>query len=697
MRRVLAVSWALGTVLAFLLFPGLANDGVAVAEPPLRAEDQVTDRAGALGGDDDASVREAFDRLREDDGTQLFVVYVASFDGLDGQTWADQSAQQSQLGSRDVLFAVAVQDRAYGVSVDQDFPLSDADLADLLATDVEPSLSDDDWAGAAVALAEGLGSGAGGSTSDGTGTGGGVPIALLLGGAAVAGGGYVLYRRSKRARAEADKSSSTAGAAGSSAGPDQAVDPHAGLSTEQLTFQASSALIDLDDAVQTSTQELTFARGQFGDEAVTGFQEALDTSRTELGQAFALRQQLDDEVPEDEPAKRRMVEEILRLCKSADERLDAQAEAFDRLRDLDQTAPQVLEALTPKVEQVRSRLPKEQQRLGALQARYAPSALASVADDVEQASILLDNARTELAEARKALQSSTPSAAVVSLRTAEDATAQADQLLDGLWRLETEIEEAGTQIRAARSETDQDLTEARALLAAGDAGGLAPIVARAEAALAAADGALSPDPNALPDPLSALRHLTEADLALDAALASAREASAQARHVERTLDQAMLTAQSSLATAEDFITTRRGAVGSLARTRLAEGRRHLDRAMSLSSTDSAVALREAQYADGLGQQALKQAHNDVGGAGNPGTRFGGGGGGGGGGFTGRGYGGRGGPDLGSLILGGILFGGGRGGGGYSGGGGFGGGSGRRSAGSFGGSGSRGRRGGGGRF
>ncbi|CAN5436591.1 TPM domain-containing protein [soil metagenome] len=682
MRRVLAAFWALGTVLAVLLFPGLTNHGVAVAEPPLRAEDQITDRAGALAGDDDASVREAFDRLREDDGTQLFVVYVASFDGLDGQTWADQSAQQSQLGGRDVLFAVAVEDRAYGVSIDQDFPFSDEDLADLLATDVEPFLSDNDWAGAAVALAEGLGSG----------TGGGVPIALLLGGAAVAGGGYVLYRRRKRARGEADESNGAARAVSSSAGPDEPADPHAGLSTEQLTFQASSALIDLDDAVQTSAQELTFARGQFGDEAVTGFQEALDTSRTELGQAFALRQQLDDEVPEDQPAKRRMVEEILRLCQTADERLDAQAEAFDRLRDLDQTAPQVLQALTPQVEQVRGRLPKEQQRLGALQARYAPSALASVADDVEQAGILLDNARTELAEAGKALQSATPSAAVVSLRTAEDATAQAEQLLDGIWRLETDIEEAGTQIRTARSETDRDLTEARALLAAGDAGGLAPIVARAEAALAAADGALAPDANELPDPLRALRHLTEADLALDAALASAREASAQAAHIERTLDQAMLTAQSSLAAAEDFIATRRGAVGSLARTRLAEGRRHLDQAMSLSPTDSAAALREAQYADGLGQQAMQQAHNDVSGGSDQGTGFGGGGG-----FTGRGYGGRGGPDLGSLILGGILFGGGRGGGGYGGGGGFGGGSGRRSAGSFGGSGSRGRRGGGGRF
>ncbi|MBA3338815.1 MAG: TPM domain-containing protein, partial [Geodermatophilaceae bacterium] len=470
-------------------------------------------------------------------------------------------------------------------------------------------------------------------------------------------------------------------------------DPYAEVSTEQLTFKASSALIDLDDAVQTSTQELTFARGQFGDEAVTGFQEALDASRAELGQGFALRQQLDDEVPEDEAGKRRMLAEILRLCKAADDRLDAQSEAFDRLRDLDRSAATVLESLGPKVDQVRGRLPKEQQRLASLQDRYAATALSSVEDDVEQAQILLDNARTELSEARAALTSPTPSAAVVSLRTAEDATAQADQLLDGLWRLENELDEAGGKITAARIETEKDLAEARSLLAVADPSGLGPIVARADAAVAAADAALSPAPHALPDPLTALRRLTEADLALDEALGSAREATAQAQHIERSLDQAMLTAQASLAAAGDFITTRRGAIGSAARTRLAEGERHLDEAMRLSTTDPVSAVREAQYADSLGQQALQSAHDDVGRS-VGGAGFGPGG----GGFSGRGYGGRGGADLGSLILGGILFGGGRGGG--FGGGGFGGGlggGGRRSAGSFGGSGSRGRRGGGGRF
>jgi len=676
MRRMLAAvaSNAYAILAAVVIILGVLGIGVAVAEPPIRADIQITDLADALGGGE-AEVRQALDRLREDDGTQLFVVFVSSFDGLDGLTWAEQSAQQSQLGSRDVLFAVAVDDRAYGLSVDQDYPITDDDLADLTATDVEPLLSQGDWAGAAIAMADGL---------SGGGSGGGVPIALLLGGVVVAGGGYILYRR-RRTRKHANGAGGAGGAAAAAGAPEAAADPHADLSPEQLTFTASSALIDLDDAVQTSTQELTFARGQFGDEAVTGFQEALDAARAELGQAFAVRQELDDEVPEDEPAQRKLLAEILSLCQSADERLDAQSEAFDRLRDLDHTAPAVLESLTPRVDQVSARLPQEQQRITALQARYAATALISVADDVEQARALLDTARSELDEARSALQSPTPSAAVVSLRTAEDATAQADQLLDGLWRLETELDEAGAAITTARIETEKDLAEARSLLASGDAGSLAPLVARAEAALAAADAALSPTNGTLPDPLTALRQLTDGDLALDEALGSAREAHAQAQHIERNLDQAMLTAQSSLAAAGDFIRTRRGAVGSQARTRLAEGERHLDQAMSLVATDPATALRAAQQAGALGQQALQYAHSDVGegiggGYGNQG------------GSRGRGYGGGGGPDLGSLILGGILFGGGRGGGGFGGGGG-----GRRSTGSFGGSGSRGRRGGGGRF
>ena len=173
------------------------------------------------------------------------------------------------------------------------------------------------------------------------------------------------------------------------------------------------------------------------------------------------------------------------------------------------------------------------------------------------------------------------------------------------------------------------------------------------------------------------------------------------RRASQMLEQALVTARSTIAAAGDFIATRRGAIGPEARTRLAEAERHLQVAVDQSRDDPVTALREAQQATSMGQSALDLAQSDVsrwssgyeGGGG-----YGGGGYGGGAGYGSPGFGGgygsgrRSGMDLGSLVLGGILFGGGGGNRGYSGGG-FG--SGRRSSGSFGGSRSRGRSGGGG--
>jgi hypothetical protein len=311
----------------------------------------------------------------------------------------------------------------------------------------------------------------------------------------------------------------------------------------------------------------------------------------------------------------------------------------------------------------------------ALRARYAEAATEPVAGNVDRARALLAAAATEIAEARTEL--ATPATAVVSGRAAEDAITQALTLLDSIGRRDAELVGAAEKITAARAELDQDLAEARAMGA-----DLAPAVARASAAAEAAAGTAAAD---RPDPIAALRLLDGADAALDQALAEAKEGRDRARHAAAVLEQALLTARSAVAAAEDFIATRRGAVGTAARTRLAEARRHLDRA---AGDDPVAALGEAQRADVLAQEALRLAHDDVDRWSEPPL-------GGGGGL---------GVDLGSLVLGGILAGGGGFGGGSGGGrgGGFGGGRGGGfgggfSPGSFGGSGTRGRRGGGGRF
>jgi hypothetical protein len=310
--------------------------------------------------------------------------------------------------------------------------------------------------------------------------------------------------------------------------------------------------------------------------------------------------------------------------------------------------------------------------------------VAPVEDNITEAQARIAAAEEEINEAIDALGAGKPGEAVGDIRAAEDAVAQTATLLDAVSRLATDLDAAAGRVAAVRAETEKDLAEARSLVAGGDRSGLGPQIARAEAALAAADAALADGAPA--DPLAALRQLEEADIALEQALSAARDAQTQARRAAAALEPAMLTARSTIDAAADFIDTRRGAVGPEARTRLAEARRHLSSAVEMGRDDPVTALREAHQAATLAQSALDLAQDDV-------SRWSGGGygpGGFGGGY-GPGY-RRGGVDLGSLVLGGILLGGGRGG---FGGGGFGGGfgGGRSGGGSFGGGG----RSGGGRF
>jgi uncharacterized membrane protein YgcG len=640
----------LAALAALLALPFLLLAGTAAADAPFRLPDQVSDRAGALDAAGAAQVQQAVARLRTDKGWDLWVVYVPSFDGRDGQSWAEATANASQLGRNQVLLAVATGDRAYGTSYPQGFALSPSTTDHIESAVVQPRLAASDWAGAAVALADGLRTGGASGGADGSSV-----VPLVVGGVVVVGGGAYLLARRRRRAPEAPASEAPAAEA--------PVDPFPGETTEALGYRSSQALLDVDNAVGTSEQELSAARAHFGEEAAAPFVAALEASRADMVAAFEIRQRLDDELPETEPEQRAMHAEILRLATQADDRLDAQVEAFDRLRALEADAAGYVDGLASRHFGLVARVPQVEAAWTALTGRYAATALEPVADNLAQAHALLADADKEVGEARTQLGASRPAYAVVDGRAAEDALTQAETLLDGVGRREAELVEAAGRLPAARAELEQDLAEASALSGV-DAG----VLARAKASLAASAEAAGA---ALPDPLAALHLLDEASTALDQAIAGAREVERQRRRAEAALDQTLVSARAAVSAASDFVSTRRGAVGTQARTRLAEAQRHL--AAATAGGDPAAALREAQQAETLGNQALDLARSDV-------DRWSGP----------SGAGGRNvGVDLGSLVLGGILNeamrGGHRGGGGgYS-------------PGNFGGSASRGRRGGGGRF
>ncbi|MGW7054939.1 TPM domain-containing protein [Streptomyces sp. NPDC054887] len=699
MTRTAAARVLLSTLLTAWCL-ALPVTGPAHAEDPigLSRQGQITDRVGALGARTNA-VESALDRLYDTRRVQLFVAYVRDFSGRSPQSWADDTAERNGLGRDDALLAVATHDRQYAYSVDQDSRLTDAELDDVARTAIEPALRQNDWAGAAIGAADGYAAvlagrpvpvpditpgppDPGGGPDDGASGAGDLVLPVVVVGAAGALAAYSYARRRRRASTRTTPARTAQDA------------PEAPTPLPDLDARAGRELVAADDAVHTSEEELGFAAAQFGEEAARPFADALAYAKSELAVAFRLRQQLDDAHPEDDATRRRMLEEIIARCAGADRRLDAESESFDRLRDLERNAPRALAATEAAFRELVGRTSTAEAMLTAMRQRYADSAAAPVTGHAARAKDRLAFATTSLTEARQAVDAGDTGKAAVFVRAAEGAVGQAATLVDAVDRRARELAEAAGKLPGALTETETDLADARGLLEAG--GATADLHGRIARARAVVDDVQREKQSGRYDPIDALRRVEEADAVLDEALAGARERESAGRRARALLDRATLAARSTTGAAADYIATNRGAVGSPARTRLAEAQRHLERSAAAAATDAPEALAEAQRADALGRQAQTLAEQDVreyaDGFDSGFPDFGGGiaGGSGGGGLSGA--------VLGGILLGGVLgggrtggFGGGMGGG-FGGGGGFG-----RGPGSFGGGGTRGRRGGGGRF
>jgi uncharacterized membrane protein YgcG len=670
-------------ILAVAFLPGPAR-----ADGPLRLSDQLTDKAGVLGTRA-GEARAALDELRAATGLQLFVVFVHSFDGTRAQDWTERTATRSDLGDRDALLAVATRDRSYAYSFDQAYPLSDAQLSAVAQTAIEPALARNDWAGAVVAAANGYRAALAGQpiptpvvqpgppdTDGGGGPGGGLVTGLVaVGVVGVAGaGGYALYRRRRRAAAPAD-----AGPGGAPAGPPQPT-------TEELSARANSLLIDLDNELRGSEQELEIARGQYGGEATAAFTAALEDARREVAEAFRLRMTLDEPsrsdraAPADEPATRVALTEIIRRCEEADRRLDAEADAFDRLREIEPQVERMSTELGDRRAALAARVPAAESTVDGLRQRYVGEGIATVAGNPAQARERLGFAAAALTRAGEAVAGGRRAEAALAVRAAEEALGQVDTLLAAVDQAGRDLDAARTAVDALLAEVESEITATRSSGPDTDGTLAAAAAAGTEAVAAVRAGRSRPTT----DPQADLRRLQEADAVLDKALAASREAAQRDAKARARLDRALPAARAEVAAAGDYLTTRRGALGAQPRTLLAEAQRQLARAEGLATSDPAAALTAAQDATRLAQSASQAARTDVD-SWSSGAGSWGGGGGGGDAFLGA-------------LLGGILAGGGRsrggwGGGGSHGGGGWGGGWG----GGFGGSGSRSGRGGGGRF
>ena len=572
----------------------LSAPAVAFAEDPVGLEGAyVLDRVGAVTGDE-GRIETALDSLYERANIQLLVVYVDTFTNpSDATQWADEVAVNNSLGRNDLLLAVALEDRAYAFSIDQEFPLTDAQL-DRVEQATEDELRNDNWADAAIAAANTLAAEAGGvvgpnaptTDPDEPAASGSNLILPIVGGVAVVGGGVFIYSRIRKRNAEGRVT----------AIPDQ-------MTQKQLDQRAGTLLVQLDDSLKTSEQELGFAVAQFGEEETKAFTATLTSARAKVAEAFTIRQKLDDSQPDSVEEKRTWTTRIIELCESADAELDAQADAFDELRQLEKNAPAALAEVRERAAIVEARTAPASAALKSLGDSYAIAAIKPVVDNVQQAQKLLAFASAAADKAQSFIAAGDASDAAMAVRNAQASLGQAGQLYDAIDLLSADLAEASEKLAAAVADTTQDIAAARALPQDSTSAPLTPLIAAAETALSSA--------SAQGNPIASLVQVEKANAELDRVFDGVRDTQQKITSATAQLDGSITAARAQITSAMEFISTRRGGIGSTARTRLNEANNRLEQAVALAASDPVTALGEAKQASMLASTALGMARADV--------------------------------------------------------------------------------------
>ncbi|RKQ36721.1 TPM domain-containing protein [Kocuria tytonis] len=626
----------------------------AMAQPPSQVDPgvRVVDSAHVLG--DTSGLQTKIDDVAEKHNITLYVVYVDRFTdpGNPGE-WVQEFARTNGLGSNDAVLAVATSSQQVRFTASPKGPLSRADQQKIYDDHIAPALRQKDWGATAQGAVDGINDELSGGLG---GAGGAVTGVVLVGGLAAVGVGGAAVLRKRRRRGQ---DSQAQGEPRGERAPERPLVP-----LPELHKRAGSALVEADNAIQHSEQELAFAQLQYGSDQTRPFEEALARAKEHMRASFELQQKLEDDIPDSEADQRAWLGEIIERTRQARTPLAEQEKSFSQLRQLEGRAPEALDAVRRAVADTRPRLQDAESLLVSLHSQYDDAALAPVRDNGQQARERLEFADSATARAEQELAAGRTSEAVLNIRAAEEAQGQAQGLIASVENARRELARAEESLKDAVSIAQRDVAEAEGLVRQGTRPELAGAASGVRSVLHTVTQQMA---SGHYDPIGSTRRLAQAKAELDKGLQDVRNANDRARSARETLSHALVSAQASLTTASDYVWARRGGVGAQARTELAEAERHLELAGQLQNSDPERALNEANQSIRLADAAQRSAQNDVDQFYSSPMGYGG-----------MGYGpsrsnGLGGAMLGGILLGGILNGGGGFGGGHYGGGDFGGG------------------------
>jgi len=585
---------------AILLALGLP----ALAASPMTISDSVTDPDGWLSSADRSTIESATSRAASS-GKPIKVIVVANFSGTDAESWCQQTVQRSSLTNGTVVYVIAYDQRrdaacsfngpsssslqgAVRASEKQltANPLTSSAVANGVNAFVNTLVSGTSNSGSSSTNSS-YSSNPGATDDDGSSLLGPLFMFLILVGGvtAIAIGVARSSRRNRLAALQAAQ-----------------VDAESAARAAQ---EANRQLLSADEQVRTATDELNYARAQFGLNSTDEFARAIEAGKAAVSRGFSAQAQMNSATA---PA------EQLRLATAIMQDLGANMNPLSAIQASFATKRAEQASLPERIAEARERLAEEltdleraKSELASISTLYPAQMLASLQDNPEQAEALLTSARSALDTAEASAPNDRARAAS-ALDTALRALTMANHQTDAIFSAKSDLDAIRDRLVAAISSISSDITDVNELNT--DPTVFNPLVADAHAAIAEAQAALANTG----DPLAALEHLRMSEATLDAALEPLRTKEEAYEKARKAAEAQISLADSAVSQAERYVQGRRGAIDLELRSTLNNAETALSTARRSLEDDPEAASTHAMNARALADSVMATPIQNFGGS-----------------------------------------------------------------------------------
>lgn len=583
---------------AILLALGLP----ALAASPTSISDSVTDPDGWLSSADRSTIESATSSAASS-GQPVKVVVVSNFSGTDAESWCKQTVERSSLTNGTVVYVIAY-DQRRDAACSYNGPSGSSLQSAVRAS--EKQLTPNPLTSSAVAngvgafvntLVSGTSNSSATSSSSprGSSTSGvgahsllGLFVLFLLLVVGIIAIAIGVARSSRRNRLAARQTAQ--------------VDAE---SAARATQEANRQLLSADEQVRTATDELNYARAQFGLNSTDEFARAIEAGKAAVTRGFSAQAQMNSATA---PAEQlRLATAIMRDLGSTMNPLSAIQASFATKRAEQASLPDRIAEARERLAEELTDLERAKSELTSISALYPPQMLTSLQDNPEQAEALLTSARTAL-DTAQASSTTDRAHAASALDTALRALTMANHQTDAIFSAKADLDAIRDRLVAAINSISADITDVNELDT--DPTVFNPMVADAHAAIAEAQAALANNG----DPLAALEHLRMSEATLDAALEPLRTKEEAYEKAYAAAEAQISLAESAVSQAQRYVQGRRGAIDLELRSTLNNAETALSTARRSLEDDPEAASAHATNARALADSVMATPIQNFGGS-----------------------------------------------------------------------------------